>query len=339
MKKILSIDGGGIRGVIAGQIVVAIEKELQRKSGNREARVAQYFDFFSGTSTGGILTCLYLCPDLEIPSKPRFSAEQAVELYVRYGGEIFDRSLVQRVVSADGILDEKFSKTALEQYLNEYFGDLKLSKLLKPCIVTAYDVQRRRTHFFAQHDYARKGDSADFLVKDVCRATSAAPTYFEATLVKSLSGVSYPLIDGGVFANNPAQCAYSEIRNAEGSPTARNMFLVSIGTGSENKPYDYDKVKNYGAVGWIKPVIDIMMSAAAETTHYHLTKMFSAMGNGANYVRIQPSNIGRAHYEMDDASPENIQNLVEVGIETVENCIDIARIVDILLEGKDDVVF
>lgn len=339
MKKILSIDGGGIRGIIAGEVVIAIEKELQRQSGNAEARVGNYFDFFSGTSTGGMLTCLYLCPDPDNPSRPRFSAEQAVELYVRYGGKIFDRSLAQRLLSAGGILDEKFSETALEQYLDEYFGELKLSELLKPCIVTAYDTFRRRAHFFAQHDYLRKGESGDFLVRDVCRATSAAPTYFEAALVRSLSGVSYPLIDGGVFANNPAQCAYSEIRNAKGSPTAKNMFVVSIGTGSESKPYEYDQVKNYGAIGWIKPVIDIMMSAASETTHYHMTKMFSAMGNGANYVRIQPSGIGRASYEMDDASDGNIQHLIEVGKETAENCEDIGRIVEVLLEGRDDVLF
>ena len=57
-KRILSIDGGGIRGIIAGQVLVALEKKLQKRSGNPDARLADYFDFFAGTSTGGILTCL-----------------------------------------------------------------------------------------------------------------------------------------------------------------------------------------------------------------------------------------------------------------------------------------
>ena len=339
MKKILSIDGGGIRGIIPGQVLVALEKKLQAKSKNPEARIADYFDFFAGTSTGGILTCIHLCPDEEKPGKARFSAQQAVDLYVEHGSRIFDVSLYQKIKAANGILDEKFNAAAIEACLNQYFGDIKLSQLLKPCIITSYDIQNRAAHFFAQHDYLKRGDGGDFLVKDVCRATSAAPTYFEAAKVKSLSNVSYPLIDGGVFVNNPALCAYSEVRNSNGFPTAENMFIVSIGTGSENKEYDYDKAKDWGAAGWIRPLIDIMMSGASETTHYHLIKMFSAQGHQDNYIRIQPSKMKNAKFEMDDAHPENIAALVEVGTVTAEDCPDLDRIVDTLLNDKDSVTF
>ena len=177
------------------------------------------------------------------------------------------------------------------------------------------------------------------MVREVCRATSAAPTYFETALIKSLSGVSYTLIDGGVFANNPALCAYSEVRNSTGEPTAKDMFIVSIGTGSENKPYKYDDAKDWGAIGWIRPIIDVMMAGASETTHYHLTKMFSAQGNEDNYIRIQPSSIRRAKYEMDNATKENIDALVEVGTATAQDCPDLDRIVDILIKDKDSVQF
>jgi hypothetical protein len=67
MKKILSLDGGGIRGIIPGQILVALEAKLQKKSNNPDARIADYFDFFAGTSTGGILTCILLCPSVTDP--------------------------------------------------------------------------------------------------------------------------------------------------------------------------------------------------------------------------------------------------------------------------------
>jgi patatin-like phospholipase/acyl hydrolase len=77
MKKILAIDGGGIRGIIPGQVLIALEREVRRQSGNSEARLADYFDFFAGTSTGGILTCLYLCPDPDDPGRALFSAEEA----------------------------------------------------------------------------------------------------------------------------------------------------------------------------------------------------------------------------------------------------------------------
>lgn len=340
MKKILSLDGGGIRGIIPGLVLVALEKKLQNKTGNKDARIAHYFDFFAGTSTGGILTCLLLCPDDKNPLMPKFTAQQAVDLYLKNGNDIFDTSVWQNIINYNGLLDEKYPSAPLEKILKKYFGNTKLSSLLKPCIITSYDIMERKTHFFAQHDYKRKGDGGDFFIKDVCRATSAAPTYFEAALVKSISGVSYPLIDGGIFANDPALCAYSEVRNAIGKPTAKDMFILSLGTGSENKSYDYNSAKNWGAVGWIKPVIDIMMSASAETTHYHLLKMFAANGNQNNYMRIQPNNLANAKPDMDDASQNNLMALKEVGIKTAENCAnDLDKIVGILLAYVDEVAF
>ena len=68
--RILSIDGGGIRGILPGQILVALEEKLQKKSKNEAARIADYFDLVAGTSTGGILTCLYLCPGEKDPTRP-----------------------------------------------------------------------------------------------------------------------------------------------------------------------------------------------------------------------------------------------------------------------------
>lgn len=340
MKKILSIDGGGIRGIIPGQILVALEQKLQEKSNNKEARLADYFDFFAGTSTGGILTCICLCPSEIEPGKARFSAQEAVNLYVENGDDIFNVPFWKNVQSGGGNLDEKYPADKLEDALKRYFGDLKLSELLKPCLIPAYNITKREANFFCQHDFKADGPKKDFYVREVCRATSAAPTYFETALVHSMNGEAHPLIDGGVFANNPALCAYSEVRNAIDQPTAKEMLIVSLGTGSKNQDYSYDKAKNWGAIGWIKPVIDIMMSGAAEVTHYHLCKMFSARGNEQNYVRIQPTDLGNADPDMDNASEKNIQALVEVGKKTAESCnAELDRIVDILIKDKDKVEF
>src|SRR5260370_12515238 len=179
MKKILSIDGGGIRGIVPGQVLIAIETKLQQRTGNPDARIADFFDFFAGTSTGGILTCVLLCPSLIDPKRARFSAKDAVKLYVENGSKIFDAGLWHKIVSLNGVLEEKYEAGGIDGWLEKYFGELRLSQLLKPCIITSYDIERRETKFFAQQDYSRLGDEADFLVKDVCRATSAAPTYFE----------------------------------------------------------------------------------------------------------------------------------------------------------------
>ncbi|MEZ0484236.1 patatin-like phospholipase family protein [Fibrella aquatica] len=341
MKKILSIDGGGIRGIIPGRILVDLETKLQQRTENPAARLADYFDFFAGTSTGGILTCLYLCPDKDDPNKSRFSAKEAVELYIKKGGTIFDTTVWQQFLGLGGVFDEKYDSEPLEKLLKRYFGNTRLSELRKPCIIPAYDIKRRAAHFFAQHDFAHKGPGSDFLIRDIARATSAAPTYFEVANIESLSKVSYPLIDGGVFANNPALCAYSEVRNAKKDPKAADMLIVSIGTGSQSRPYEYASARNWGQIGWVRPVIDIMMTGVAETTDYHLTRMFSAVNQSDQYIRIQPADLGDASPDIDDARPENIRALLQVGTETAQECQqEIDRIVDMLLaDGPDPVLF
>ena len=340
MKKILSIDGGGIRGIIPGQILVHLEAKLQEKINDPEARIAEHFDFLAGTSTGGILTSLLLAPSANDPQKARFSAKEAVDLYVEHGNEIFDLDIWQEVISGKGVLDEKYDEEPLVKLLNKFLGDLRLSQFIKPCLITSYDIERRKSHFFAQQDHFIHGDGGDFYVKDVCRATSAAPTFFETAQIKSLSGVSYSLVDGGVFANNPTLCAYSEVRNAHGNPKAKDMFIVSIGTGSQHTSYPYKKAKNWGSISWIRPVIDIMMAGASETTDYHLQKIFSAVDAPHNYLRLQPADMRHASLDMDNASPENIVALQEVGTETAQNCsAELDRILDALLDGTDPVIF
>lgn len=341
MKKILTIDGGGIRGIIPGQVLIALEEKLKVKSGRADARIGEYFDFVAGTSTGGILTCIYLCPAADNPAKARFSAMEAVNIYLQNGGEIFSVPLWKKIKSLGGITDEKYDATALEKALHHYFGQIQLSQLIKPCQISAYNIEKRYAHFFAQHDARIKGASYDFYVKDVGRATSAAPTYFEVALIKALDNTAYPLIDGGVFANNPTLNAYAEIRNAKSNPIARDMFIVSLGTGDVEKPYAYKDAKDWGAVHWVRPLIDIMMSGAAATTHYILTRMFDAVERREQYIRIQPDNLGGASSEIDDASPGNIAALVKLGAQTANNCDqELERIADILVqEGPDPVEF
>lgn len=328
--RILSIDGGGIRGIMPGQILVALEEKLQKKSGNPEARIADYFDLIAGTSTGGILACIYLCPSDSDSGKAKFSAKEAVDLYLENGDEIFDISLKHKIASGAGILDEKYAADELEESLNDYLGDLKLSQLLKPCLITSYDIRRRQAHFFRQHK-AKNSSANNFFVKDVARATSAAPTYFEVAKIKSMSSIPYPLVDGGVFANNPSLCAYAEARNLPGKPKAKDMFMLCLGTGKIKKPYYYKKAKDFGLVQWVKPIIDIMMSGTAETVDFQLHQIFDAVGKPKQYIRIEPE-LFNASPEMDDASLENLNELKVAGQMCAEdNEEELGRIAETLI--------
>ena len=318
-------------------LIFIITLTLKKKTKNKDARIADHFDLLAGTSTGGILTCIYLCPDKRKPSRPRFTAQEAVDLYLKKGGDIFDVSWVQKIRSAGGLRDEKFSAKELEKALKVYFGNLKLSELLKPCLITSYEIAGRFAHFFTQHD-ARKNKNYDYLVREVARATSAAPTYFEAARVKSFANKYYPLIDGGVFANNPALCAYAEARKlfkkrgGKKFVIAGNMVILSIGTGQVKKPYPYNKAKDWGMIQWVKPIIDIMMSGVSETVDYQLKQIFDAVEKPKQYLRVTPESLGKANSDMDDASDKNLKALKKVGNDTAKKYDrELNRIVDLLI--------
>ena len=328
MKKvrILSIDGGGIRGIIPGTILTYLEKQLQLKS-NSNLKIGDYFDFIAGTSTGGILACIYLMPGDN--GKARYSAQDAVNLYLQKGEDIFHRTLIQKLKSGGGLLDEKYDRHPIEKYLDEYFGDTWLKDLIKPCLITSYDVTQRNAHFFTSTD---AGSSLyNFKVRDVARATSAAPTYFEPALIYSEEGQRLAVVDGGVYANNPALCAYAEARKTIFSdylkdgekinkPTAKDMIIVSVGTGTVKKPYHYNDLKNAGELHWLNPIIDILMSGNAETVDYQLQQMYKTLPqeDARNYYRLEPP-LHEASSEMDLATSKNMEDLRQAGLTYVDN--------------------
>ncbi|MFM9265575.1 patatin-like phospholipase family protein [Tychonema sp. BBK16] len=338
--RILSIDGGGIRGIIPGQVAVSIEEKLQQKSGNPDAKIADYFDLIAGTSAGGILTCTYLFPDPKNPTRPLWSAQDAVNFSIKSGRDIFKNSFWQTLTSLDGLVDEKYSSIDLEKFFLEHFADCKLSEMLKPCLITSYDIERRKAHFFNQID-ARENVENDYLIRDITRATSAAPSYFEIPKISSLTNKSYALVDGGVFANNPALCAYAEVRHKfripddrpDRGPTAKEMVILSLGTGDAQKKYPYQEAKDWGQVEWLEPLINILMTGVAETVNYQLMQIFDAIERPNQYLRITPDlSLYQEPLPIDDASEPKISQLLKIGKEQVEkHNQELDQFIDLLL--------
>ena len=311
-KIILSIDGGGIRGIVPAQILTHIESLLKEIYDDPTYKIADHFDLIAGTSTGGILACAYLLSDF---GRPKYTAEEVVDIYFERGDDIFSIPLFHRIRSAGGVLDEKYPAEGLEETLQDYFGDAKLSDLLKPSLITAYDIKRRKAHFFTQHD--AEDPEHNFFLRDVARATAAAPTFFEVSKIKSDANKYYPLIDGAIFANNPALCAYAEMRNKfstkELKVLASDILLLSIGTGDANASYSYDEAKDWGLASWAKPALDMMMSGVSDTVDYQLKQIFEASGASKQYLRINgelPANIDP---NMDCTDRENLKALKNFG--------------------------
>ena len=308
LARVLSIDGGGMYGIIPGQVLVALEAGLQRLSARPDLRLADCFDLIAGTSTGGILACIYLCPDGAGGGRPRFSASDAVDIYLSRGARIFHASPWQRLRSLGGLVKAKYLPRELEKAFVDHVGDLRLGELLKPCLMTSYDIERRRIVYLTRDD-ARSDPALDFLVRDALRATSAAPGLFGLAVVRSATGVRYALVDGSVFANNPALSAYAEARRClPGRPAARDMLLLSVGTGFTGRPYDHRAARDWGALRWSGPIMKIMMSASSEAVHRELEQIFESAGSREHYLRVN-SPMKLVSSAMDDASPQSIRHL------------------------------
>jgi patatin-like phospholipase/acyl hydrolase len=323
--KILSIDGGGIRGIIPGVILSYLEKRLQELT-KTTLKIGDFFDMVAGTSTGGILACIYLRPGEN--GKAKYSANDAVRLYQEEGQSIFATTAFEKILKLYTVFAPKYSANHLEEQLRIYFADTKLSELIKPCLITSYEITQRNAVLFTSAD--ANEPFRNFFVRDVARATSAAPTYFPPAHIRSVADEVFSLIDGGVYANNPSLCAYAEARKTKFNvlfnnetkvdcPTAKNMLIISLGTGTVKKQYHYKDFKRAGEIKWLEPIIDVLMSASSETVDYQLTKMYQTLdpADQKDYYRIEPG-LHEACSEMDDVSSENLENLKQAGLYYVD---------------------
>jgi len=337
MKRILSIDGGGMRGIIPGMFLVAIEEKIKTATGDRDAHLFDYFDFFAGTSTGGILTSILLCPADGDPAKPKYTAKQALDIYLEHGTEIFSASKSCRFLSRLGLVSELYDDAVFKKILEDYFGDKKLSELLRPCIITAYNIELRKNHLFRQQKAISHREPRDFYLRDVCRATSAAPTYFSVAEIFSLSGTRYPLVDGGVFAHNPALSALLEVIKTYNTYHINDIWILSLGTGISKTPYNYEDFKKKWAISVGPALVDIMGSSSAESVDYFLRQLFRSVNKSGNYIRIEPTDLSSINPSMDAASSRNIQKTVALGDRLISEheCL-LDRIVAELVQGQKE---
>lgn len=331
MKKvrILSLDGGGMRGIIPATVLEYVENKIIEITKNPNARLADYFDLLAGSSTGGILSGFYLTPNPEdTPNSPsaKYKASQAIDFYANDGSQIFNKSKKSRWFGLRSLFDStKYSPKALDSVLEREFKDLKMSSLLKPCIITTYNILSKNSFFFSSREPLEK--KREFYLRDVLRSTSAAPTYFPPAYIKNLSTDNLMInIDGGVFANNPSMCAYSEARRTIfeniAFPSAENMLILSIGTGGGqfNLP-NVNKSNRWGVIKWAKSIPEIMMDGSIDTVDYQMKNLFDTLNdkNRLNYKRVDvPLTKRKYSSNMADASSKNVKNLKIAGKEALK---------------------
>jgi patatin-like phospholipase/acyl hydrolase len=283
--RILSIDGGGIRGIVPAVLLARLE-ELAGKP------VARMFDLVAGTSTGGILALALAVPGEN--GEPRYRAADLVRLYEDNGQRIFSAPF-WRIPGAG----PRYHAAGIGGVLERYFGGARLKDAVTDVLVTSYEIERRFPFFF-RSAAAREKPGYDFPMSAVARSTSAAPTYFEPSRIDNGADY-YALIDGGVYANNPAMCALVEARLRHAAAT--DFTVVSLGTGTLTRRIPFARARRWGLARWAKPVLDILMDGVSETVDYQLRQLLPS-----SYYRFQPR-IPASNQAMDDTGRENLREL------------------------------
>ncbi|KAB2977924.1 MULTISPECIES: patatin-like phospholipase family protein [unclassified Wolbachia] len=310
IKYILSVDGGGIRGIIPAIILAEIEKRTRK-------RVAEIFHLMAGTSTGGIVIAGLCKKDKQ--GNPQYSANDLVEFYQKYGSYIFKSSFLRRSIFS-WLNCTQYPHKNIEFVLDKYFGEDILKNTLSKVLITSYDINNNYPFFFKSW----REDRNFIRLKDALRAATAAPTYFIPKHLK-IDQIDRVLVDGGVFANNPAACAY-----ASGKRLFPNddIVLLSIGTGRTDRSIEYANSKRFGKIGWIKPLLNVMFASGLDCVNYQMNQVI-----GNRYVRIQ-SQLKLASADMDNITSKNIKFLQQEAKAMIEDnqkviekfCIEILNI-------------
>lgn len=258
VKRLLSIDGGGIRGVMAAAILARIEEDLQSYD-PRLKSLSDFFDLIGGTSTGSILAA---------GLAKGMSAKELCDIYKDIGGRIFQHRCPARWPII-GNLFTKYNPRNLEDELEKNFSDLTIgSQELKTKLsIITKNVTLGRVNVFSNiENNPLFQEDPHVKLRDIIRASAAAPTFFPPHTFK-IDHQSYEFIDGGVsMYNNPSFQVFLQATQPEWGlnwpSDVDNLLLVSIGTGFSDAPLNYGEASKYKAIGWAKYIIPRLMDDA-----------------------------------------------------------------------------
>ena len=285
--NVLSLDGGGIRGIIS---IVLLERL------SAEPGLAGWIDrvqFLAGTSTGGLIA-LGLSAGKSLGDLRR--------LYVDDGPHIFADSVFDDIRDLGKLIGADYDVEPLEQSVRRVLGQKKLGDLAKRVLIATFDLDNgaadpgtRRWKPKLFHNFPGTDSDAEALAHEVALYTSAAPTYFP-----TVGG----FVDGGVFAPNPSMCAVAQTqdrRTGESVPLSE-VRLLSMGTGQSLLRVEGD-VHDWGYAQWARPLVDLMLDGVNGIADFQCTQILRD-----RYHRLAPVFPANVRFDMDDAEkiPEMI---------------------------------
>ncbi|PIA40094.1 hypothetical protein AQUCO_02500071v1 [Aquilegia coerulea] len=319
----LSIDGGGVRGIIPGVLLAFLESKLQELDG-KEVRIADYLDYIAGTSTGGLVATMLAAPDKN--HRPLFKAKDITEFYLEHCPKIFPQRSGRFFGSIMGYVDvikgPKYDGVYLHNLVKELLGDTRIGETLTDVVIPTYDVKLGKSTVFSTSE-AKDDVSMNALLSDICISTSAAPIYLPAHEFKTEDSHgnlrSFNLVDGGIAANNPTLLAVTHIEKHE-EIVPHKFLLISLGTGKEKgeNTFTAADASKWGVLGWLRMLINALLRMSNEMAENPVISLFHALKSGKNYLRIQDDTLTGNASSVDIATKENLTNLVKIGNELLK---------------------
>jgi patatin-like phospholipase/acyl hydrolase len=273
LRRILSIDGGGIKGVFPAAFLAAIEDDIG-------SPVADYFDLIVGTSTGGVIA---------LGLGLGFSSAEILHFYEHYGPTIFRSQPLLGPLRS--VIAPRYSPAPLERALREQFGERRLGESKKRLVIPSLDLEAGEVYIYKTAHHPRFQRDYKASVVDVALATAAAPTYFPAHRL----GSGTPLIDGGVWANNPTGLAVVEAIGTLGW-AAESLRVLSL--GCTTTPVGSKRgALSFGLGGWGLRIVDFFLAAQSSAS---LGTAYVLVGH-ANVRRVSPV-VAKDRFALDRAS-------------------------------------
>ncbi|KAM7259809.1 hypothetical protein ACFE04_015550 [Oxalis oulophora] len=282
--RVLSIDGGGTTGIVAGAALVKLEDQIRLQTGDPHAQIVDFFDLIAGTGIGAILAVMISAADSS--GRPLFSAREAVSFVTERNGELFNAKFT-------GVFRRcrRFSGGSMDRVLRDAFSRddghvLTLKDTCKPLLVPCFDLRSSAPFVFSRAD-ASESPSFDFELWKVCRATSATPSTFKPFPLTSVDGkTSCTAVDGGLVMNNPTAAAVTHVlHNKRDFPLVNgveDLLVLSLGNGPLLNGNRNGKCSTSN-------VVHIVLDGVSETIDQMLGNAFC--GNRNDYVRIQANGL------------------------------------------------
>ncbi len=297
--RILSINGGGVRGIIPSHVL----KYLEESSGKP---VNELFDFFMGTSTGAIASVLLTLPGEN--NRPRYTAEDLLNFYNRDAKKIFYNPWYHRILTLDGWIGPKYLASSRYDLLKHFLGDTYFDQLLNNVVIPTYGIYNKEPELFFNWKIQGVADT-NFAVTDLLTGAISPPGMFPSVVFGS-SGKKFVLADGALFANNPDLAA---TLIAMSTYPNKQYILVSLGTGRIISEIPSTKTVDWGLFQWAKNIVPAIVDSTMKFNNFILRKAFPFNLDVYSFNM----DIDFADSALDDTSEQNLRRLNQDGKDLV----------------------